>query len=150
MPSARTRSFITAWLYWQSRSFLSVLWRAPGRALAQEAQAPRVEPRIAREPHADRRLGAPQRLPEHARGARRRPREGVAGRDDACVAAGRLEPERVLFLHERDLVAGLAEEIGGGDADDAAAEDQRLHRARLKRRGGTRRARDRPDRRGAG
>src|SRR5438270_695897 len=40
--------------------------RALGRALAQEAQAPRVEPRVGGEPDADRRLRAAQRLPEHA------------------------------------------------------------------------------------
>ena len=43
---------------------------------------------------ADRRLPAAQRLPQHARRARRGPREGVAGRDDPGVARGGLETER--------------------------------------------------------
>src|SRR6267143_584703 len=128
MRSARTSSSITRWLYWQRRSLMSVLRRA----------------------RADRRLRAAQRLPEHARRARRRPRERVAGRDDARVAPGGLEPEGVLFLHERDLVAGLGQEVRGRDADDPAAEDERLHRGRLTRRGGIRPARDRPDRTGTG
>jgi hypothetical protein len=96
-------------------------------ALAQEAQTPRVEPEVGCEPHTDGRFGAAQGLPEHARRTRRGPRERVAGRDDPRVAASGLEPERVLFLDDRDLVTGPGQEVGRRDADDAAAEDQGFH-----------------------
>src|SRR2546425_3178497 len=119
--------------------------RPLGCALAEEGEPPRVEPEVGREPHADGRLRAPQRLPEHARRARRGPREGVARRDDPGVARRGLEAEPVLFLDDRDLVAGLGEKVRGGHADDAAAQDEGPHGA-LTPRGGSLRAPDPRDR----
>ena len=48
------------------------------RALAQEAESPRVQVRIGAEPHADGGFVTAQRAEEHGRRARRGPGEGVA------------------------------------------------------------------------
>src|SRR5258705_8268997 len=90
----------------------------PGRALAQEAETPRIEPRIGREPHPDRRLGAPQRLPEHARRPRRRPCEGGAGRDDPRVPRGGLDGPAAPFLPYADLAARPRPAARRGHAHD--------------------------------
>src|SRR5262249_30494807 len=96
-------------------------------ALAQEAEPPCVEPRIGSKAQADRRLSAPQRLPQHARRTWRCPGEGVARRDDTRVARRGLESDTLLFLHHRDLVARFGQEVSRGHTDDAATQYQSLH-----------------------
>src|SRR5262249_8595099 len=125
-----------------------VLSRPVRRALAQEAKSPGVEAVVGPEPQADRRLAAAQRVPQHARRARRGPRERVARRDDSGVAGARLEADPVLLLEDRDLVARLGQEVRRRDADYAAAEHEGFHR--ITPRGGIRRGPDRWDRRGTG
>jgi hypothetical protein len=51
----------------------------------------------------------------------------VARGDDAGVGRGRIQTERVLRFNERDLMAVARDEVGGGHAGDAAAEDEDLH-----------------------
>src|SRR5579864_7410141 len=102
--------------------------RALGGAFAKEQEAPRVEARIQREAHPDRGLLAEERSQQHQRRPRGRPREGVPGREDAGVAAAGLAADAVLLLHDRDLAPVPREIVRGRDADDAAAEDQDLHR----------------------
>ena len=123
-----TRSFITAWLYWQRRSLMSVLRRdALRRALAQEPQPPGVEPRVGPEPQADR-VSRRRAATPTACAARAATPTRTSGRgDDPGIARRGLEADAVLLLEDRHLVAGLGEEVRRRDADDPAAEDEGLH-----------------------
>ena len=70
-----------------------------------------------------------------ARHAGRGPRRDVAGRDDAGIGETGLGGDAAAALEHRDLVAVGGELVGGGDADNAGADDGDAHlsRSRVRR-----------------
>ena len=93
-PRLRTRSAMTAWLYWQRRSLTIVFRRARARgALAKEPEAPGEERGVEPRAHADRGLRSEERAKQHRGRLGRRPRERVARRDDAGVGRARVPPD---------------------------------------------------------
>src|SRR3546814_17591245 len=82
---------------------------------------------IGGEPEVKRLILQEQRFQKDCRRRRRRPYEGVAGRDHAGVAPGRPLGNPVGLLEDGDRVAVLLKLVGGGDADHAAAQNQDLH-----------------------
>ena len=65
-----------------------------------------------------------------ARHAGRGPRRDVAGRDDAGVGEAGFRGDAAAALEDGDLVAVGGQFVGGGDADDAGADDGDAHRVR--------------------
>src|SRR6266446_8572243 len=68
--SARTRSFITAWLYWQRRSLTSVLWRARADVHSRRKRSPHVYSRGSVPSRRRMAVSAPRRDCHSMRGAR--------------------------------------------------------------------------------
>ena len=106
-----------------------VVRRARGRALAQEREAPEPLREIGARPEKQRRLLAAEPLQDLARHARIGPRLRVRHRDLPAIGERGLQAGGIVPLEQRDLVAGLAEVPGGGNADDAGAENQDVHRS---------------------
>src|SRR5205823_782340 len=101
-----------------------VATRPVGGAFAKEAETPAYELRVDAQAQLDRGLLSEQRAHEHRGRARRGPRERVAGRDQARVAAGRVGAQEVGALDELDLGALARQVVRGRHAHDAAAEDE--------------------------
>ena len=99
------------------------------RAFPDEPQPPAHEIGVGPQPHPDRRRLAEQRLHQHRRRFRRRPRVGVPGCDEAGGAGAGIGCDVTAPVVDVDLVAALGQRVGSGDADNAGAKDGYLHRA---------------------
>ena len=97
------------------------------RALREEFQRPRVQPRVRREPESECLVLLEQGLQQDPRCSRRGPHERMARGDHPGIAPARLTRHGVLPFQEHDLVPVLEQLIGGGDADHPASHDQDPH-----------------------
>ena len=99
-------------------------------AVGEEAQAPRPQCRIEAQVEQQRRIVAAQPLERLPRCGGRCPRRGMVGRDLAAVGEAGLQCRARLAVDDHDLRAGAGQEIGGGDADHARAQDHHRHARR--------------------
>ncbi len=96
-------------------------------AVAQHRQAPAPHRRIDLGPDHQRPVAHEGPFERLDRNPRRRPRRGIAGRNLAGIGVAGLQSRARLPVDNRDLMAGLGEVVGQGDADDAAAKNEHFH-----------------------
>ncbi len=96
-------------------------------ALAEEGQRPAPLVRIETGAEQQGRIVAQEPLSDLQRRAGARPGLAEADRDLGAIGETRLERRFWLAVDDGDLVALLEQIPGGGDADDAGAEDDRFH-----------------------